>query len=98
MMTRLPRAPTALRRAYLTPLLALVLVACAPPRDDDDDDGDRRTPGVFGESTSIVVVVNPLINDGSSTSVEPGTERRGVLGRSRAPSAGPSPTTPASPC
>jgi hypothetical protein len=37
-----------------------------------------QSPGRFGEVTSAVVVVNPVINRGSSTSVTSGTQRDGV--------------------
>ncbi|WP_153904235.1 hypothetical protein [Myxococcus sp. AB056] len=37
-----------------------------------------RSPGHFGEVTSAVVVVNPIINEGSTTSVSPGGDRSGV--------------------
>ncbi len=40
--------------------------------------GDDRPPGSFGETTSTVVLVNPIINEGSSTSVVPGIQRAGV--------------------
>lgn len=49
---------------------AAVLVGCGPPNPD--------TPGRFGEVTSAIVVVNPVINQGSSTSVASGSARGGI--------------------
>lgn len=46
------------------------LSACAPP--------PVKTVGRFGEVTSAVVVVNPVINQGSSTSVSSGAQRANV--------------------
>lgn len=51
-------------------LFAVVLLACG--------DDPPKTPGRFGEVTSAVVIVNPVINEGSSTSVESGTARSGI--------------------
>lgn len=65
-------------RIGLVIALGCALAACAPPRDDDDDnEGAGGAPGLFGESTSIVLVVNPVINQGSSTTVQPGDQRQG---------------------
>lgn len=64
------------KATLLSLLLGCALAGCAP--DDDDDGGRRRTPGLFGEATSIVLIVNPDINAGSSTDVEPGGQRGGV--------------------
>lgn len=52
--------------------LTTAIVGCAPPSDNDDDDDDRDfLPGVFfGDSTTLVVVVSPVINEGSTTSVK----------------------------
>jgi hypothetical protein len=36
------------------------------------------TPGFFGETTSAVFVINPVINEGSNTTVVPGTERHNI--------------------
>jgi hypothetical protein len=57
-------------RRLLAVLAALALVGC---------DGDP-TPvtGRFGEVTSAVVVVNPVINRGSTTTVTSGPERSGL--------------------
>ncbi|HEX8819056.1 MAG TPA: hypothetical protein VF794_03955 [Archangium sp.] len=56
-------------RRLLAVLAALTLVGC----------GNDPTPaGRFGEVTSAVVVINPVINQGSTTSLTPGTERSGV--------------------
>lgn len=64
------------RAPVLFVLVALSLAGCRPP--DDDDDDDDEVPGPFGDVTSIVVVVNPVINEGSSTDVDPGSEREGI--------------------
>jgi hypothetical protein len=37
-----------------------------------------ETPGRFGEVTSAIVIVNPVINAGSTTSITTGTARNGV--------------------
>jgi len=57
-------------RWFLGVWVALVLMGC----------GNDPTPvtGRFGEVTSAVVVVNPVINQGSTTTVAPGAERSGV--------------------
>ncbi len=47
----------------------MLLAGCAGP---------PSSPGRFGEVTSAVVVVNPVINAGSTTSVVSGTDRVGV--------------------
>jgi hypothetical protein len=47
----------------------MLLAGCAGP---------PSSPGRFGEVTSAVVVVNPVINQGSTTSAVPGTARVGV--------------------
>jgi hypothetical protein len=49
---------------------ALMVLGCG--------DDPPQSPGRFGEVTSAVVVVNPVINQGSTTSVASGTERSGV--------------------
>ncbi len=56
-------------RRFLGAVVAMVLAGCG-----------ERTPiaGRFGEVTSAVVVVNPIINQGSTTSVVPGPARSGV--------------------
>ncbi|HEX8706261.1 MAG TPA: hypothetical protein VF815_45925 [Myxococcaceae bacterium] len=41
-------------------------------------DDPPQSPGRFGEVTSAVVVLNPVINRGSTTTVTTGTEREGV--------------------
>ncbi|MFY0529721.1 hypothetical protein ACN28I_43345 [Archangium gephyra] len=56
-------------RRVLGAVVVMVLAGCG-----------ERTPiaGRFGEVTSAVVVVNPVINQGSTTSVVPGSARSGV--------------------
>jgi hypothetical protein len=58
-------------RRLLAVAVALVLVACG-------DDAPPPVVGRFGEVTSAVVVINPVINRGSTTSVAVGTERGDV--------------------
>lgn len=54
----------------------LVAAACGPRGDDDDDD---EVPGLFGDVASMVVIVNPAINQCSNTTVQPGTQREGIV-------------------
>lgn len=68
-----------MRTVILVPAL---LCACAPPL--------PTTPGRFGEITSAIVVVNPVINQGSSTAVTTGMARAGIP--VRADDAAPVPT------
>jgi hypothetical protein len=58
-------------RRLLGVLAALVLAGCGAET--------PRATGRFGEVTSAVVVVNPIINQGSTTTVTPGTRREGVV-------------------
>ncbi len=60
------------------PLLGLLVVIFGLGGCGDDDPLDDQPPGSFGETTSVVVVVNPKINQGSTTSVVPGTKREGI--------------------
>ncbi|MBZ4416666.1 hypothetical protein [Myxococcus sp. RHSTA-1-4] len=53
-------------RKCVAVLVGLVLVSCG-------DDDPPASPGRFGEVTSAVVLVNPVINQGSTTSVVPGS-------------------------
>ncbi|WP_257454865.1 hypothetical protein [Archangium lipolyticum] len=57
-------------RRLVAVLVALSLVGCG-------DDPPPAT-GRFGEVTSAVVVVNPVINQGSTTTLVPGSARSGV--------------------
>lgn len=50
---------------------ALMVTGCG----GDDSPG---TPGRFGEVTSAVVIINPVINRGSTINVSPGSQREGV--------------------
>ncbi|MCP3137919.1 hypothetical protein [Pyxidicoccus xibeiensis] len=52
-------------------LVALTLVGCG-------EDEPPPSPGRFGEVTSAVVLVNPVINQASTTSVVTGSERADV--------------------
>lgn len=54
-------------------LFAILLVSC-----DDDTPVNPGSPGEFGLKTSLVVVVNPIINQGSSTTIVPGTQRSAI--------------------
>jgi hypothetical protein len=56
-------------RRLLGVLVALATAGCGEP---------TPVTGRFGEVTSEVVVVNPVINQGSTTTVTPGPERSGV--------------------
>ena len=56
-------------RRLLGVLVALGMAGCGDP---------TPVTGRFGEVTSAVVVINPVINQGSTTTVTPGTERAGV--------------------
>ncbi len=58
-------------RRLLAVLVGLSLVGCG-------EDDPPPSPGRFGEVTSAVVLVNPVINQGSTTSVSPGGERANV--------------------
>lgn len=49
---------------------ALLVMGCG--------DDPPQSPGRFGEVTSAVVVINPVINQGSTTNVVTGTQRGGV--------------------
>ena len=51
-------------------LAAVALCACGP--------SVPTTPGRFGEVTSVIVVMNPVINQGSATTVASGSARGGV--------------------
>ena len=57
-------------RSMLALAVALTASACGPRLPE--------TPGRFGEVTSAVVIVNPVINAGSNTSVSTGPARNGV--------------------
>lgn len=65
-----------MRTLIVSTTLAVLFAGCPNERDDDDDD---RVPGPFGSVTTIVVLVNPVINEGSATDVESGAQRDGVL-------------------
>lgn len=57
-------------RALLASVAAhFVALGCSPLND---------LPDGFGESTTIVVLVNPVINEGSTTDIEPGAQRGGI--------------------
>jgi hypothetical protein len=58
-------------RRLVAVCVALVLVGCG-------EDAPPPVVGRFGEVTSAVVVINPVINKGSTTAVTVGTQREGV--------------------
>lgn len=58
-------------RQWVAVAVGLTLVACG-------DDAPPASPGRFGDVTTAVVLVNPVINRGSTTSVATGSERSGV--------------------
>ncbi|HQP70522.1 MAG TPA: hypothetical protein PLK90_09000 [Clostridiales bacterium] len=66
---------------YIFAVISLgLIISCS---DDDgtkpnDDPLGPETPGFYGETTSAVFVINPIINVGSSTTVTPGTDRNGI--------------------
>lgn len=71
------------RRPMVIALLAALMLAAGCGDDGGEANGgnggvDNGTPGAFGEVTSAVVIVNPVINEGSSTDVQVGTERADV--------------------
>jgi hypothetical protein len=70
-------------RWLLGVLVALAMAGCGAP---------TPVTGRFGEVTSAVVVVNPVINQGSTTTVTPGSERSAV--RFKAANLGPVATDP----
>lgn len=63
--------PTRTGRAVVAAALAVAAAACG-------GDDEEAPPGRFGEVTSTVVVVNPVINRGSSTTVMSGSQRADV--------------------
>jgi hypothetical protein len=63
-----------MKRMGRAALVAWVALAAAC----NDDDGIDGPAGRFGEVTSAVVIVNPVINQGSTTSVVPGSARASV--------------------
>ena len=58
-------------------VLSLAVFALSCGKDDPEPNSDAAGTD-FGKITSVVVIVNPKINKGSSTTVAPGTERSGV--------------------
>ncbi|MFW6053554.1 MAG: hypothetical protein ACOC9J_01960 [Persicimonas sp.] len=76
-----------MNRSYARLVLVLALTAfmlAVGCGGDDDADANNNaglnngTPGGFGEVTSTVVIVNPVVNAGSSTTVEMGSQRADV--------------------
>lgn len=53
---------------------ALLAFSCG----DDDTPAPDAGGSDFGSVTSAVVIVNPKINEGSTTTIQPGTEREGI--------------------
>lgn len=58
-------------------ILSLAVFAFSCGKDDPEPNPDAAGTD-FGKITSAVVIVNPKINEGSSTTVASGTERSGV--------------------
>ncbi len=58
-----------------TALLGLVFLASACGGSDTSSEAAQPR---FGEETTAVVVVNPVINENSTTSIEPGSARAGI--------------------
>jgi hypothetical protein len=56
-------------------VVAFSLFACGSDNNDPAPDAGGSD---FGKITSAVVIVNPVINEGSTTDVTPGTQRAGV--------------------
>lgn len=61
---------------------ATLFTACSKDDDGEDVNPDLTAGGMnFGETTSAVVVINPVINEGSTTTLTPGTARKDVAVR-----------------
>jgi len=58
---------------FLLMIVAIILSGCGGDDENMDPGG-----GNFGEITSAVIIVNPIINEGSSTDVISGTTRAGI--------------------
>src|SRR5690606_32426774 len=59
-------------RTILFAAISIMAISCS------DDDGLDPGGSDFGKVTSAVVIVNPVINAGSATTVTSGTQREGV--------------------
>jgi len=57
--------------------VSIVVLACSCGKDDPEPNPDAGGSD-FGKVTSTVVIVNPKINEGSTTTVASGTQREGV--------------------
>lgn len=57
--------------------VALILTATSCNKDDDNVSPDAAGSD-FGQTTSAVIIVNPVINQGSTTTIESGTLRSGI--------------------
>jgi len=58
-------------------LFTVTLLQCGDK--STESKGDLTdTPGAFGDTTSAVIIVNPVINQGSSTTIESGTVRSNI--------------------
>ncbi|QCK15241.1 hypothetical protein DCC35_11030 [Mangrovivirga cuniculi] len=64
------------RFTYLFALLILIITSCS-----SDDEGQTPNAGGsdFGQITSAVIIVNPVINEGSTTTIKSATQRDSVL-------------------
>jgi hypothetical protein len=60
--------------AYL--FLSLSILSCG---NDDNEPKPDAGGSDFGKVTSTVIIVNPVINEGSTTTVAPGNQRSGVV-------------------
>lgn len=66
---------TCSRSALLVIVVSILLVVSGCS--DDPDDQPAAQPN-FGEETTAVVIVNPVINENSTTDATPGDEREGI--------------------
>ena len=70
---------TKLTIPYMRKLFLLSMISLAFSCGKDDPEPNPDAAGTdFGKITSAVVIVNPKINEGSTTTITPGTQREGV--------------------
>jgi hypothetical protein len=65
-------------RAKISSVFIIILFITSFISCGEDSPINPGSPGEFGLKTSLVVVVNPIINQGSSTTIVPGTERNNI--------------------